>query len=587
MSQTRSSRKKFFPLPLLKKSLPFILAIILLVLIFATYELSFQNRFFPGIFIGDSAVSFMDKTQAYRVIWAKFGKRAADTIHFSYTDHDFTIDLTKISTNINYSKSLDSAFAIGHSADLAHNLLSQSQALFFKSTTSPDIDITPETQIQQIASVVNKDPVDATLFLDELKKIHTTDGTNGIALDTKQLSDQIKNYLAYGSYTRQVPVKIVEPNLTTTEAQNAKEALEKVQNEPIELTYKDHNRSFAWTIDVPTLYHLLNLIDGGSLIDARKLTDFVKSLADTIDQPVQEPLFNFDPATKRVTAFRPSQEGLSLDQAQTQSLTLTSINNQGPKSITLPVSTVSPIVQTAAVNMLGIKELIGRGISNFALSIPNRIFNITLTAARLNGVLIPPGGVFSFNNIIGDISAATGFRQAYVIKEGRTVLDDGGGVCQDSTTLFRAVLNAGLPVLKRTAHAYRVGYYEQGFPPGLDATVFYPSVDFQFKNDTPASILIQAYTYGTTLYVDLYGTSDGREVALTKPVVTNQTPPPPELKQDDPTLPKGTLKQVDFPAWGANVSFKRTVTKNGEVVINETWRSNYKPWQAIFLVGTQ
>ena len=202
-------------------------------------------------------------------------------------------------------------------------------------------------------------------------------------------------------------------------------------------------------------------------------------------------------------------------------------------------------------------------------------------------MLIPPGETFSFNKTVGDISAATGFKQAYVIKEGRTVLDDGGGVCQDSTTLFRAVLNAGLPVVSRTAHAYRVGYYEQGFPPGLDATVFYPSVDFQFKNDTPAHILIQAHTAGTTLYIELYGTSDNRVVNLTQPVITNKTPPPPELRQDDPTLPKGQVKQVDWAAAGATVIFKRTVTRNGEVIAQENWKSNYKPWQAVFLVGTQ
>ena len=153
-------------------------------------------------------------------------------------------------------------------------------------------------------------------------------------------------------------------------------------------------------------------------------------------------------------------------------------------------------------------------------------------------MLIPPGDIFSFNQTGGDITAATGYKQAYVIKEGRTVLDDGGGVCQDSTTLFRAVLNAGLPVVKRTAHAYRVGYYEQGFPPGLDATVFYPSVDFQFKNDTKHHILLQAYVSGISLTVDLYGTSDGRVTTLTTPVVGEQTPPPPELRKDDPTLPK-------------------------------------------------
>jgi vancomycin resistance protein YoaR len=199
--------------------------------------------------------------------------------------------------------------------------------------------------------------------------------------------------------------------------------------------------------------------------------------------------------------------------------------------------------------------------------------------------LLSPGEVFSFNQAVGDISAETGYKQAYVIKEGRTVLDDGGGVCQVSTTLFRAVLYAGLPVIERTAHAYRVGYYEQGFPPGLDATVFYPTVDFKFKNDTPAYLLIQTVISGSKLYFNLYGTSDGRVTTLSKSTVTDQTPPPPDLKQDDPTLPKGEVKQVDWAAWGAKVSFTRTVTREGEEIIKETWRSNYRPWQAVYLVG--
>ena len=70
-------------------------------------------------------------------------------------------------------------------------------------------------------------------------------------------------------------------------------------------------------------------------------------------------------------------------------------------------------------------------------------------------------------------------------------------------------------------------------------------------------------------------------------MITNQTPPPPELRQDDPTLPKGEVKQVDWAAWGANVSFKRTVARNGDTIASETWRSNYKPWQAVYLIGTK
>jgi len=91
-----------------------------------------------------------------------------------------------------------------------------------------------------------------------------------------------------------------------------------------------------------------------------------------------------------------------------------------------------------------------------------------------------------------------------------------------------------------------------------------------------------------TLYFRLYGTPDGRQVEITEPVITNQSPPPETLYQDDPTLPKGQTRQVDWSAWGASVYFTRKVTKaNGEVLADDTFTSRYQPWRAIFLKGTK
>ncbi|MBI5619631.1 VanW family protein, partial [Candidatus Gottesmanbacteria bacterium] len=195
-----------------------------------------------------------------------------------------------------------------------------------------------------------------------------------------------------------------------------------------------------------------------------------------------------------------------------------------------------------------------------------------------------------FNDAVGDISAATGYQSAYIIKEGKTVLGDGGGVCQVSTTLFRAALDAGLTIIERRAHAYRVHYYEEGgYKPGLDATVFGPTVDLKIKNDTPAYILIQATidTQRMTLAFDLYGTNDGRRSEILNHQVWGITPPPPDLYQDDPTIPAGVIKQVDFAAWGAQTSFRYKVTRNSEVLQDQVFTSNFRPWQAVYLRGTQ
>lgn len=323
-----------------------------------------------------------------------------------------------------------------------------------------------------------------------------------------------------------------------------------------------------------------------------KLTSALSPLIDSNQVTPVDALFTLN--NGRVSAFRPSSDGQEVDmdtlkqELERKIPILLLKGTSATVTIPLPVKKLPPKVTTADANNLGIVELVGSGTSLFAHSIPSRIYNVELAASRINGVLVPPGEVFSFAKAVGDVSSFTGYQQAYVIENGKTVLGDGGGVCQVSTTLFRAALNAGLPIIERHAHAYRVGYYEEDGPPGIDATVYVPSIDLKFKNDTDHSILIQTAVDPQALRLTfyLYGTRDGREVTMTTPVVTNQTPPPPDLFTDDPTLPKGTVKQVDFSAWGADVSFHRTVKKDGKVVIDETYISHYQPWQAAFLRGT-
>jgi len=309
-------------------------------------------------------------------------------------------------------------------------------------------------------------------------------------------------------------------------------------------------------------------------------------------QPISA-LFQFE--NGKVKTFKASEDGQEVDiedlKNQLEARTLTIISSKKPRTFTIPVriKVLKPEITTDKVNNLGIEELVGEGNSLFQHSIPNRIFNITLASTRLNGVLIPPNQVFSFNKALGDVSSFTGYQQAYIIQNGRTVLGDGGGVCQVSTTLFRAVLNAGLPILERNAHAYRVGYYEQDSGPGLDATVYGPSVDFKFKNDTGNHILIQTFVDPVYLKLTfkLYGKKDGRVSVVNKPIIISQSPAPASVYQDDPTLPKGVEKQVDFSAPGANVYFTREVIKNGKKIISDKFVSNYRPWAAVYLRGTK
>jgi len=321
-----------------------------------------------------------------------------------------------------------------------------------------------------------------------------------------------------------------------------------------------------------------------------------KTLAPFIENVNKEPvdaLFNFQ--NGKVLVFKPSEEGKAIDVEKVKKDLTFQFEKiflkQKPQKIIIPIAIkiLSPKITTDRANNLGIKELIGTGTSLFQHSILSRIFNINLAASRINGALIAPNEEFSFVKALGDVSSFTGYQQAYIIQNGKTVLGDGGGVCQVSTTFFRALLNAGILITERHAHAYRVGYYEQDSLPGLDATVYVPSIDLKFKNDTNNYILVQTQIDSSLqqLSVFLYGTNDGRSVALTAPIITNRIPPPPDLYQDDPTLPKGVVKQIDFKAEGSKVSFGREVTKNGKKIISETFISNYAPWQSVFLRGTK
>lgn len=322
------------------------------------------------------------------------------------------------------------------------------------------------------------------------------------------------------------------------------------------------------------------------------LENSLKDIENKINFPPKDAQFAFE--NGRVTTFRLSQKGQAVDTDKLNKLVEEKINSavllkSKKVTIAMPIKILEPKITTESINNLGIKELIGEGHSLFFHSIPSRIYNVNLGATRLNGVLVAPNEVFSFDKALGDVSSLTGYKQAYVIQNGHTVLGDGGGICQVSTTFFRALLNAGLPIVERHAHAYRVGYYEEDSPPGIDATIFTPSVDLKFKNDTGHYILVQSVVdlNNLSLAFYLYGVKDGRKVTMTTPVITSQTPPPPPLYQDDPNLPNGTIQQTDFEAWGANVYFTRTVTKNGKTIIADRFVSNYQPWQAVYLRGTK
>lgn len=324
--------------------------------------------------------------------------------------------------------------------------------------------------------------------------------------------------------------------------------------------------------------------------DKSEVKDFLSIFEEKYNFPAKNALFKFK--LGKVTEFRKESNGLKINSDQFlkdfEKTIFDLKSSTANKRINLTFSIINPEIKLSDINEYGIEEFIAEGKSDYTHSIPQRIHNLILAASKFNGVLIPKGKTFSFNEAVGDISSLTGYQPAYVIKEGKTVLGDGGGVCQVSTTLFRAALNAGLPIIERNAHAYRVGYYENDSQPGFDATVYGPTVDLIIKNDTSGYILIETEvdTENNLLYFKLYGKKDSRRVEVSKATVYDVVPALPPKYQDDPTLKKGVTKQVDFAAGGAKAFFSYKVFQGDKLVIDTKFYSNFRPWAAVYLVGT-
>jgi vancomycin resistance protein YoaR len=303
--------------------------------------------------------------------------------------------------------------------------------------------------------------------------------------------------------------------------------------------------------------------------------------------------FYFDDPTGQLVLWQPAETGRTLDIAATREAISQKLL-QGEHDIPLVLAVVKPAVgddMTAA--SLGITGLVESYTSYFRGSSSARLQNIDAAAKQFYGLLIPPNTTFSMGAAIGDINLDNGYAEALIIYNGKTITGVGGGVCQVSTTLFRAAFYGGYPIVERHEHAYRVFYYEQtrtGTDPdlaGLDATVYFPLVDMRFTNDRPYWLLMETYFHpeSSSLTWKFYSGDDGRSVDVQNLGLRNVVPAPEPRFEENQDLAPGTCKQVDWPGDGADITVTRSVSRAGTVLFTDSIRTHYQPWQAVYQYG--
>lgn len=314
--------------------------------------------------------------------------------------------------------------------------------------------------------------------------------------------------------------------------------------------------------------------------DETRFADAVRARAPEIERPVTNG--NLTVKDGAIEAFVPGENGISIN----VSSTLAAVWEEWPAKTVFPIET--DVIHAALLGddpeRLGIREIIGVGTSDFAGSPPNRRKNIALGVERVNGTIIAPGEEFSLLKVLGPVDGAHGWLPELVIKGNKTTPEYGGGLCQIGTTVFRGAMDSGLKITERRNHSYRVAYYE---PAGTDATIYEPSPDFRFLNDTGNYILINGYLRGDEVVFEFWGTKDGRTVDPRNPVIYNIVPPPPMKLIETLDLPPGQKKCTESAHAGADASLTYTVRYADGTTNEEVFLSHYRPWQAVCLVGVE
>lgn len=226
---------------------------------------------------------------------------------------------------------------------------------------------------------------------------------------------------------------------------------------------------------------------------------------------------------------------------------------------------------------------VGASTTSYASSSSNRAHNVGLAASYLDGITLSPGETFSFNDYVGDTSYAKGYRDGIAYSDGEMVVEPGGGVCQVSTTLYQAVLDAGLKVVERYNHGSVVHYADYG----MDATVYYPYVDFQFRNNTNYPVTIYSSADGSNLSISIKGQpatvspyTYGFGYEVQREIEAGYT------TKVDPSLDPGEEEIDYYPLDGVTADIYRYTYKNGELVDTEyMYTDYYRPMQGVKLVG--
>jgi len=600
-----------------------VLAVILLAAFVVFIQVTYTGRYYPGVYIAGQSVG----GKTYEEVLQEF-KSKADvltenglTLIFEKDNGEIKINIPTANAGITSDtlveyfsvRDLEGEIANAYNWGRSGSLIQKAKQQLRLALGGKNFNSAISAHEEAIRSLVSREAdnllvaaVPAQFSFDKNNRLIISPEKLGDNVDIDKVTDRVMEGI--NSFDMKPIVFRVEPEVPfTTEKKLAPfmglvGQLAKSGN--VNFYYKNHK----WQVKGTTLTTWLTLKSNTQLtIDNEKLETFLsKSIVPLVNNPPQNSRFqmkdgklieispgkagnvvNIDKTVETIERIVPHFERSFFMTGNISSPFIIDDSeiNFNPKDDTIDIQIetvkVEPKITQKTIDQYKIRDLVGYARTNFAGGSLDRQHNIEMGVSKLTGVLIAPGEQFSMVKTLGAVTEKTGFVKEFVIKEDRTVKELGGGLCQLATTLFRTVLNAGLPITERINHKYVIPYYG----PGLDATIYGPHPDLRFINDTGNYLLLQGMARNNEATFELYGASDGRVAEVSTPVLTDEKPVPPTRNVMTADLAPGETRCSSVTHKGITAHATYTVHYPDNSVKETVFKSIYEAWPIVCLIG--
>ncbi|RJF73243.1 hypothetical protein D3875_18490 [Deinococcus cavernae] len=533
----------------------------------------------PGVRVGGVDVGGLTPDAAAQRLRDAAGKGRPVTVKAA--DQTWTLTSTALGWQIDPRASLRPAQAYTQERSMLERLqgaLGRAEPQSFPLITSVDTGKTAAT-LSKLTAPLGTQPRPATLGFDKktLKYAVLTPDTPGRQADVES---------AVNTFKANPDVSTLTLPLITWKSPQSAENLQKLADQGNRLmrrmVFKLEGTTRTGVLSPLQVADLYWVKPEGIVLDPATIDRAFKFVSGYINEPARDARYAWQGGKYVRVAEKTGHE---VDRAAALDVFKKALVDPNARAVVFPAKVAQPKLTAAQLPDPNKLQLIAVGRSTYYHSSPERRTNVANAAQKIDGVVVPAGEVFSFLNALGGITPDNGFVGGLIISGGRTVDGLGGGVCQVSTTTFRALYQAGLPVVERNQHSYRVGYYEPQV--GFEAAVYDPGVDLKLKNDTGGTVMLKTQNNNktSTLVVEVWGTvKPQRSVSVSPAVILSRQAHPPAKYVYNPAL-GGRVAQVDWAQDGYNLYITRAIKDASGAVKYDRTTTNYKPWQAVYEYG--